>query len=357
MKYKFIRLLLLFLVSCTQTSRDQEIISDLSSQMINLSNFEVLEIQYIPFIGSIDQWNIGEKGFTFLVGSTLYHYPQSDTEPFVLDSDTYLELSGCTPRNFSISGNRIFILCDGKGIVHEFNLQEGSYVASMDLGVDASRIEVLQDRIYLYQTPNTLNQDPALNYQIFTFPLSNQDERKKYFPYSASTTNSYQFNILVNQAFANTGNELIFSRMLNDTLVKFDNAGNLIGAERLHVLSEEIDAQVEVEVDEEKLYFPLYLSQSPEWRFFSLIKNYSLQTLVHHLPTGKKILVDKVRLSDDIQLPFLAQVYQDHVYLLFTDEAFIELNKNKSYPEPFQKLKSYEIPFLFIRFPLSELPY
>lgn len=355
MNKAYISLLLLSMVSCKQGSHSPQFVTSLPSQIFELNNYEVLEFSDIPFFGTTDQWKIGEEGFTFLVGSSVYHYPQSDAEPFIIDSDIYMELMGCNPRNFSISGNKLFILCDGKGTVHEFNLEERSYVASMDLKVDASRIEVLDDRIFLYQTPNTLNQDSSLNHQIFTFPLSNQEERKKYFPYPASMTNSYQFNLLVNQTFAIIGNEIMFSRMLNDSLVKFDNGGNLIGIERLHVLSEKIDAKVGVELDEEKLYFPLYLTQSEKWRFYSLIKDFNLKTLIHHLPTGKKLMIDKVRLSNGIEFPFLGQVHRDYVYLLLTDEAFLEFNKKESYPEPFQKLQSYEIPFLFIRFPLDEL--
>jgi hypothetical protein len=162
--------------------------------------------------------------------------------------------------------------------------------------------------------------------------------------------------VLTNQSLVSTENEVIFSRIGNDTLIRFNREGEWVGSELLQVLPSGEVMQAGVGLDPEQTYFPLYLSQSEDWRWYSLVKNSTLQTLIHHLPTGRKTLVNKVILSNGVQLPFLGQEYKEDVYLLLTEEAFIEFNPNETYPEPFLKLKNYETPFLFLRVPLSELP-
>ncbi|GMQ31993.1 hypothetical protein [Algoriphagus taiwanensis] len=351
-----ILVLLPCVLSCSSPSIQEQPVSNLSPVSLEINQFDLVEFPHIPFSGVIDKWKIGESGFTILSKSTLYHYADPDQKPMIFDSKVFLELQGCVITDFAIAGSKLYLLCEGKGTAHRFDLVTQSFETTFDLGVDASRLAVFQDRLFLYQPPNTLNRDTTFNFHLLTFPLDSPEKIQKYLSYPASPTDSYSFNVLTNQSLANTENEVIFSRIGNDTLIRFNRKGEWVGSELLQVLPTGEGLQAGVGLDPEQIYFPLYLSQSEDWRWYSLVKNSSLQTLIHHLPTGKKSLVNKVILSNGVQLPFLGQEYKEDVYLLLTEEAFIEFNTNETYPEPFLKLKNYETPFLFLRVPLSELP-
>ena len=348
--------LLTFVLSCGSPSLQEQVVSDLSPVSLEINQFDLIEFPHIPFSGVIDKWKIRESGFTILSKSTLYHYSDPDQEPMIFDSEVFLELQGCVISDFAIAGTKLYLLCEGKGTAHRFDLVTKTFETTLDLGVDASRLAVFQDRVFLYQPPNTLNRDTTLNFQLLTFPLDSPEKIQKYLSYPASPTDSYSFNVLTNQSLVNTENELIFSRIGNDTLIRFNRGGEWLGSELLQALPTGEELQAGVGLDPEQTYFPLYLSQSEDWRWYSLVKNSTLQTLIHHLKTGKKTLVNKVILSNGVQLPFFGQEYNGEVYLLLTEEAFIEFNSNETYPEPFLKLKNYETPFLFLRVPLSELP-
>jgi hypothetical protein len=355
---KSIAFLLIIFISASCSRNDDTIIkvSSLSSQSIEIKEFELLEFSQIPFSGIIDQWKIGNEGFTILANSVIYHYTTPSSQPIVFNSEEFLELQGCIISDFAVSDGKLYTLCEGKGIALSFDLENRQYRETLDLQVDAAQVEIVGGRAFVYQTPNTLNQDPELNFQLLTFPVTSPNQLKKYLSYPASLSNSYEFNVLTNQALISTGNSVIFSRMLNDSIINLSPEGDWISTERLHVASPEADNQPSVSLEEDRLYFPLYMSQSKDWRLYTILKNGSFQTLVHHLPSGKKTLVDKLRLPNEIQLPLLGQLHGKNVFVLLTEEAFMEFNQNESYPEPFQRLKNYEMPFVFLRIPLSELP-
>lgn len=348
--------LVTFTLSCGSPSEQEQVVSNLSPVSLEINQFDLLEFSHIPFSGVIDKWKIGESGFTILSKSSLYHYSDPTQEPMVFNSEVFLELQGCVISDFSISDTKLYLLCEGKGIAHRFDLVTKEYEAALALGVDASRMAVFKDQVFLYQPPNTLNRDTTLNFQLLTFPIDSPEKIQKYLSYPASQTDSYSFNVLTNQSLVSTENEVIFSRMGNDTLIRFNQEGEWVGLDLLQVYPSGEEMKASVGLDPEQTYFPLYLAQSTDWRWYSLVKNSTLQTLIHHLPTGKKSLVNKVILSNGVQLPFLGQEYKGEVYLLLTEEAFIEFNSNETYLEPFLKLKNYETPFLFLRVPLSELP-
>ena len=349
-------LLLTFVLSCGSPSVQEQVVSKLSPVSLEVNQFDLVEFPHIPFSGVIDKWKIGESGFTILSKSSLYHYPDPNQEPLIFNSEVYLELQGCGISDFSISGTKLYLLCEGKGKAHRFDLVTKTFETTLDLGVDASRMTVVEDRVFLYQPPNTLNRDTTLNFQLLTYPLENPEKVKKFLSYPASPTDSYSFNVLTNQSLVSSENEMVFSRIGNDTLVRFNQEGEWVGTELLQVSPSGKETEAGLGLDPEQTYFPLYLAQSKDWRWFSLVKNTSLQTLIHHLPSGKKTLLNKVILSNGVELPFLGQEYNEELYLLLTEEAFIEFNSNETYPEPFLKLKNYETPFLFLRIPLSELP-
>lgn len=350
-----ISLVIILLVSCGRSSQESEYISMLPHQTLEITEFEMVEFAHIPFAGIIDQWKIGPNGFTLLSNSSLYHYANPDREPSILNSDLFLELQGCVISDFSIDGSKLYVLCEGKGRALRFDLDQMIYETTFDLGIDASTIEVFDERVFLYQTPNTLNRDSILNFQILTYPVSRPEKLDKYLWYPASETNSFAFNVLTNEPIASSEKEVIFTRMLNDTLIIFSSDGGLTRIELLNAQPQGVESQPELGLEQEQLYFPLYLFQAEDWRWYSVVKNGALLTLVQHLPSGKKTLVDKLKLSNGVQLPFLGQMFENEIYLLLTEEAFIEFNPNKSYPEPFERLRNYEMPFVFLRIPLSEL--
>jgi hypothetical protein len=171
-----ILVLLPFVLSCSSPSIQEQVVSHLSPVSLEINQFDLVEFPHIPFSGVIDKWKIGESGFTILSKSTLYHYSDPDQEPMIFDSEVFLELQGCVISDFAIAGTKLYLLCEGKGIAHRFDLVTQTFETTLDLGVDASRLAVFQDRVFLYQPPNTLNRDTTLNFQLLTFPLGRPEK-------------------------------------------------------------------------------------------------------------------------------------------------------------------------------------
>ncbi|WP_075352367.1 hypothetical protein [Algoriphagus marinus] len=349
-------LLLVLLFGCTISENKFSEINDLDPVSIEIKNYKIIDLDQTNFIGVVSKWRVFEDGFIFLNNNSIFYYSNNSEQPLIINSESDFELEGCIISDFTVENRILYMLCEAKGLLVSYDLKLKKVLNTIDLGIDATRFEIFKDQIIAYQTPNTLNQDSTLNFQIFLFPLSNLKEKSKYFNYKSSLDNSYQFNVLAGDSFFKYKDKVVFSRMQNDSLVVFRDQKAGFSIEKLNFTSAPIDNGNSQDKLEDLVFYPISISVDEDYRFFSLLKNGKYFQAVTNKTTNTSILVEEVILkTDKVKVPLIAQIFNGKVYLLVTDESFIEYNSSGEFNGLFQKLKNYENSFILVSFPISEL--
>lgn len=349
-------LLLLLIVSCAVKENEFSKINEIVPTSIEVKNYKALDFNQNDFIGVVSKWRVFKEGFVLLNNNSIFFYRDNIEQPLIINSESNFELEGCTISDFTIENGTLYLLCEAKGVLISYNLEERKIRTRIDLGVDASRFEVFNEQIIIYQTPNTLNQDSTFNFQIFLFPLSDPSSKRKYFYYNSSHDNSYEFNVLAGDSFFKYNNKIFFSRMQNDSVFVFSDKEPEFSIKNLNFSATDIDIGKFQSNLENLVIYPISSSIDEKFLFFSFLKNGKYFQSVSNMITNKSVVVEEIVLKNDkVKVPLIAQIFEGNVYLLITDESLIEYNLSGEFDGLFKKLKNYEKSFIFISFPISEL--
>lgn len=348
--------LLLFTIACSSEGDESKYVTELEPIEVNISDYEALDFVKNPAVGIIQKWRINDKGFFFLYPEGIYYFENPNSKPILINSDKILELQSCQIDDFAVEGDNLYLLCQGKGQLVEINLDSMTFSSIYDLGIDASRVEVLGSQVFLYQTSNTLNSDPSLNYELHSFKLNSPDKRVKFFAYESFDRGLNSVNVFTNESFTKYEDRIVFSRLLSDSLHFFGTQGELLDTEIISVISQKQEESSTLEIDPERVYYPLYLTANSSALLYSLIKDGDLLTTLESRLDGSKTVFRSLSLgAGDVRMPLIGQIFEDDVYLLLTDEALLEFNSEKLSTEPFISLQNYEKSFVLIRVSLGDL--
>lgn len=349
-------LLMLLFVSCAIKENEFSEINGIVPTSIEVKNYKAFDFNQNDFIGVVSKWRVFKEGFVLLNNNSIFFYRDNIEQPLIINNESNFELEGCTISDFTIENGILYLLCEAKGVLISYNLEERKILSTIDLGVDATRFEVFNEQIIIYQTPNTLNQDSTLNFQIFLFPLSDPSSKRKYFNYNSSPDNSFQFNVLAGDSFFKYDNKIFFSRMQNDSVFVFPDKEHGFSIKNLNFSTTDIDIGKFPSNLENLVVYPLSLSIDEKYLFFSFLKNGKYLQSVSNMESNKSVVVEEIVLANDkVKVPLIAQIFEGSVYLLITDESLIEYNPDGEFDGLFKKLKNYEKSFIFISFPISEL--
>ncbi|MFT4740877.1 MAG: hypothetical protein ACI9XJ_001761 [Marivirga sp.] len=323
-------------------------------------------VNFDSVVGRPEKWHVDEEYVYLVSKKQLYVFNLQGKLVFEISSPK-ISANHCSIMDVKSIKNEVFVLCEDKGLVQVINKRTWEIQRSIEIGVNASAIEVTKNSLFVYQTPNTLNigQD-AKNYQLMIFDHKG-NLLDKYFPYSKPNSNSYQFSEAVVQTFAKFNDNISFSRFMNDTVYYFDDEGNqsfrsLIGlkqdykeglsAKELLLKNEDINIPL----------YPVYFSYNEQYEAVLYLKSFSLGLILKDKKNGKSYNIsDFEDLKSNYKIIPAVKIYQDELFVFISDESVIGMNENRNTNDNsilgknLTQLQQYEKYQILLHFKLNDL--
>lgn len=317
----------------------------------------------------VEKWHIDQDYLYFISEKQLYVYNYEGELKFSLLNDSENSGNNCFVTDVKSNNNKIFLLCEDKGIVKVINKSSWDISNVIDIGVNGSAIEATEESLFVYQTSNTLNlEDKTKNYQLSIFDLEG-NIIDRFFPYEKSKDNSYQFSVAVVQTFSKFNDKVSFTRFMNDTIHYFNSKGDAISHNLLGFNSkqqEELTNQ-ELMVEGNNMdiaYYPVYFTFNDQYEAILYLKSLKLSLSLYDRKSNKNfnISIFEDKISNARLMP-VAKIYGNDLFLFISDESVIGMNEerfidNKSIlGENLNQLKQYEKYQILLHFDLNDLQF
>jgi hypothetical protein len=322
-------------------------------------NYQLILIDEVDNLKHPTKWKV-EADFIYMLSQNSLFIYQVNGE-FLFE----VQELGCIIKDFAVGGGSLFLLCEDKGIVKKYSNKSFDFIEEISLDFNPVALEATDSVLFFYQTPNTLNSDPELNYELLISDYQGSI-LSRFYEYEDSPTQSFDFSVGVSSPFFKFGESISFSRFLNERIEYFALNGDFTKSEILDWSGysgahNEVTSREIIEPNNELVYFPVFYGYNDEIRLISFVQDLKLKLRV--IEDGKKgDLNFEYFMDDQTGAIFVPYVYlnKDYLYLLIPDEAFIEYNSELNFEDtnweiPANQLLNYERFQILIRFTLADL--
>lgn len=328
-------------------------------QIINLSND----------FRRVGKWHTDNDYLYFISEKQLYVYDYEGDLVFSLLTEPQNTGNNCYVTDVKSNNDKIFILCEDRGIVKVINKSSWDISNTIDIGVKGSSIEATEESLFVYQTSNTLNlEDKSKNYQLSIFDLEG-NIINRFFPYEKSKDNSYQFSVAVVQTFSKFHDKVSFTRFMNDTVYYFNSKGDEISHNYLGFNSNQQEGLTNQEMmvegkNKNIAYYPVYFTFNDQYEAILYLKSLKLNLSLYDKKSGRGYNISTFddQISNARLIPAV-KIYEDNLFVLISDEAVIGMNEeriinNKSLlGKNLNQLKNYEKYQILLRFNINDLQF